>query len=288
MSMRARLQGPLRMVFQAEPPVADATCPTVEASPVPIVELTVYADDSVAFGRLALSADRVTDLMNERTEFEFVDTFLQSLDDSHGLQVRTVVVARDEIFAVAVGGPRGDPARRTRTRPIPVELRVGRYDVSGNIHVVPGTDPVMGFRRRRMMVPLTEATIEFDSPDGRQHSRSGTILVNRDLTDWIGPATRSDVRPPELVPELQRSRPRQGLHPAAAGSRGVSRALAARWRHQGGKLLSARRGAGAAMTGRRAATACANNARRRAVPQAPAPPSSRSAPPPLPGRKVFN
>jgi hypothetical protein len=71
------------MVFQVEPPVADATCPTVEASPVAIVELTVYAEDSVAFGRLALSADRVTDLMNERTEFEFVDTFLQSLDDSH-------------------------------------------------------------------------------------------------------------------------------------------------------------------------------------------------------------
>jgi hypothetical protein len=167
------------------------------------VELTVYAKDSVAFGRLALSADRVTDLMNERTEFEFVDTFLQSLDDRHGLQVTSVVVARDEIFAVGVGAPRGDPARRTRTRPIPVELRVGRYDVSGNIHVVPGTDPIIGFRRRRMMVPLTEATIEFDAPDGRQLSRSGTILVNRDLTDWIAPATRSDVRPPELMPELR-------------------------------------------------------------------------------------
>ena len=119
--------------------MADTERPTKEASAVPIVELTVYAGDSVAFGRLALTADRVTDLMNERTEFEFVDTYLHSLDDSHGLQVRTVVVAPDEIFAVAVGGPRGDPARRTRTRPIPVELRVGRYDVSGNIHVVPGT-----------------------------------------------------------------------------------------------------------------------------------------------------
>jgi hypothetical protein len=191
------------MVFEAEPPVADAKCPTVEASPVPIVELTVYAEDSVAFGRLALSADRVTDLMNERTEFEFVDTFLQSLDDSHGLQVRSVVVARDEIFAVAVGGPRGDPARRTRTRSLPVELRLGPYDVSGNIHVVPGTDPIIGFRRRRMMVPLTEATIAFDSPDGRRLSRFGTLLVNRDLTDWIAPAAKSDVRPPEVIPELR-------------------------------------------------------------------------------------
>ena len=140
--------------------------------------------------------------MNDGTEFEFTDTYLQSLDDSHGLLVRTVVVARDEIFAVAVAGPRGDPTRRTRTRPIPVELRVGRYDVSGNIHVVPGTDPILGFRRRKVMVPLTEATIAFDGPGGRTISRFGTVLVNRDLTDWIAPASRSDVRPPELIPEL--------------------------------------------------------------------------------------
>jgi len=201
--MRARLQGPLRMVFQAAPHAADAECPTLEAPPVPIVELTVYAGDSVAFGRVALTADRVTDLMNDCTEFEFVDTFLQSLDDSHGLLVRTVVVARNEIFAVAVAGPRGNPTRRIRTRPVPVELHLGRYDVSGNIHVVPGTDPIIGFRRRRVMVPLTEATIEFDSPDGRKLSRFGTLLVNRDLTDWIAPASRSDVRPPEVVPELE-------------------------------------------------------------------------------------
>ncbi len=166
------------------------------------MELTVYADDSVAFGRIALAADRVTDLLNDGIEFEFADTYLQSLDDSHGVLLRTIIVAREEIFAVAVAGPRGDPARRTRTRPIPVELRLGRYDVSGNIHVVPGTDPIIGFRRRRVMVPLTEATISFDAPGGRTISRFGTIVVNRDLTDWIAPASRSDIRPPELVPEL--------------------------------------------------------------------------------------
>ena len=69
MSMRARLQGPLRMVFQAAPHAVVAERPTPEAPPVPMVELTVYADDSVAFGRVALTADRVTDLMNDCTEF---------------------------------------------------------------------------------------------------------------------------------------------------------------------------------------------------------------------------
>jgi len=213
MSIRSRMPGPLRLLFEAPPRAVDAPRQPVEASSVPSVELTVFADDSVAYGRLALTADRVTDLMNDHTDFEFVDTYLQSLDDAHGLVMRTVVIARTEILAVAVAGPRGDPTRRTRTRPIPVELRVGRYDVSGNIHVVPGTDPIVGFRRRRTMVPLTEATIEFDSPDGRQASRFGTILVNRDLTDSIAPATRSDVRPPDVIPELQGRGPAKDFTP---------------------------------------------------------------------------
>jgi hypothetical protein len=203
MSMRARLPGPLRMVFQAASRPVSAERLAPDAPPVPLVELTVFADDSVASGSLALTADRVTDLLNDRTEFEFVDTLLQSLDDGHQLLVTSIIVTRAEIFAVAVGGPRGNPTRRTRTRPIPVELRVGRYDVSGNIHVIPGTDPLIGFQRRRAMVPLTEATIEFDAPDGRKLTRFATLLVNRDLTEWIAPASRADVRPPEAAPELE-------------------------------------------------------------------------------------
>jgi len=203
MSIRARLPGPLRTVFHEAPPAAHVKCAMLEAPPPPLVEVTLYADDAVVFGRLALTASRVTDLLNDGTEFELVDAFLQALDDSHAVLLRTVVIARDEIFAVAVTDPRGDPGRRTRTRPISVEAHVGRYDVSGNIHVVPGTNPIIGFRRRHAMVPLTEATIEFDAPDGRRLSHSGTILVNRDLTDWIAPASRSDVRPPEVIPELQ-------------------------------------------------------------------------------------
>jgi hypothetical protein len=66
MSIRARLQGPLRIVFQAEPPMADAKCPAEERSPVPIVELTVYGVTRWAFGRLALTADLVTHLDRSR------------------------------------------------------------------------------------------------------------------------------------------------------------------------------------------------------------------------------
>ena len=168
-----------------------------DVSPAPLVELTVYSDDSRASGHLALSADRVTDLLNQHDEVRLVDPSVQSLEDGHELALPEVAVRRDEMYAVAVSGPQGNARRRTRTRPCPVELRLGQYDVSGSLHAVPGPDPVPGFfHRRQVMVPLTEATIAYDSPAGRVVSRYDTLLVNRLLVDRIAPARRSDVRPP--------------------------------------------------------------------------------------------
>ena len=194
--MRSRLRGPLRLFLRAAPATTPED-PAPDPRPVPLVELTLYTGDSLAFGYLPLAAGRVTDLMNEHEAFELVDTHVESLEDRHGYTLRTISVARDEIYVVAVAGPRGDPNRRMRTRPIPVELEAGPYCVRGNIHVVPGSDPVLSFRNRRAMVPLTEATIEWDSPAGQKVARWGTVLVNRLLTDWLAPASR-DVRPPEL------------------------------------------------------------------------------------------
>jgi hypothetical protein len=47
------------------------------------------------------------------------------------------------------------------------------------------------------MVPVTEATVEWDSPDGRRLAQWATVVVNRMLADWIAPARR-DVRPRDL------------------------------------------------------------------------------------------
>jgi len=205
MSMRSTLSRPLR-VFRHVPAASDCADETSTSADVLTVGLTLYTGDSVAFGYVPLAAARVTDLMNEHEEFAFVDTYLESLEDGHELAAGSVVVARDEIFVAAVAGPRGDPKRRTRTRPIPIEMQVGPYSVWGNLHVVPGTDPLMSFRSRRTMVPVTEATVEWDSPDGRRLAQWPTVVVNRMLADWIAPARR-DVRPRDLqlVPEGESS-----------------------------------------------------------------------------------
>src|SRR5664279_4532347 len=172
MSMRTTFRGPLRIFLRD----SGGTPEDVPPDPPPVhgVRLTLYACDSLAFGYLPHLAGRVTDLMNEHEAFEFVDTYLQNIAGGHGLTLRAAVIPREEICAVGIAGRRGDPKRRTRTRPIAVELGLGPYDVRGNIHVVPGT----------------EATIEWDAPGGRKIARWDTVVVNRLLTDWIAPATR--------------------------------------------------------------------------------------------------
>jgi hypothetical protein len=185
-------------------PAASAAAPLRDVPPDPLVELAIYSGDSLASGHVALSTDRVTDLLNDAEEFTLVDLAVQSLEDGHELSLPEALVLRSELYAVAVSGPQGSPKRRIRTRPCPVELRLRRYEVSGHLHALPGTDPVAGFfHRREVMVPLTEATIAYDSPAGRVLSRHDTLLVNRLLVERVSPARRSDVRPPGPASELQ-------------------------------------------------------------------------------------
>ena len=185
-------------------PAASAAAPLRDVPPDPLVELAIYSGDSLASGHVALSTDRVTDLLNDAEEFTLVDLAVQSLEDGHELSLPEALVLRSELYAVAVSGPQGSPKRRIRTRPCPVELRLRRYEVSGHLHALPGTDPVAGFfHRREVMIPLTEATIAYDSPAGRVLCRYDTLLVNRLLVERISPARRSDVRPPGPASELQ-------------------------------------------------------------------------------------
>jgi hypothetical protein len=175
------------------------------------VELTVYAGDCRARGRIALDGDRITDLLNAHDEVELVDAWFESFEDGHAVEARDIVVARDEVFAVAVGEPRGNPQRRTRTQRFPVSLKVGMYAVHGYLHVLPGADPILGFRHRRPIVPLTDAWIDYEAADGHHRTFVPTLLVNRALTEWIAAASDQDIELPEHAPGFRLSEVPKGF-----------------------------------------------------------------------------
>jgi hypothetical protein len=164
----------------------------------PEIEFSAYAEDSRIFGRLRLDGERLTDMLNTFDQFVLIDAMVESLADGVAYEVSELVIARDELLAIEASGPRGNPGRRVRVRPYPVGAKLGTYLVRGYVHVTPGADPIVAVRRKRPIVPLTDATIEYQVAGTRTQRRSSTILFNRELADWILPTVDEAIEYPDI------------------------------------------------------------------------------------------
>lgn len=165
---------------------------------LPLVEFVAYAEDCILSGQVRLHADRLTDMLNHHDEIDLVDVMVERLDGLGAVQVKEVLVRREEILLVHATGPRGSQARRQRTRQHPLAMKVGPYEVRGNLHALPGTDPLLAIRRRRPMVPLTDAWIEYLVAGEHQRRRVAGLVVNRDQIDVIAHALDESVELPDL------------------------------------------------------------------------------------------
>jgi hypothetical protein len=145
----------------------------------PMVDFVAYAEDCILSGRLRLRSERLTDMLNDHEEFHLIDVMVQSLVQPEAVEVKEVLVARDELLVVHATGPRGNQARRTRTRQTYVAAAVGPYEVRGHLHAIPFLDAVAAFHRRSPMVPLTDAVVDYPMGGEWRRQRFSTIIVNR-------------------------------------------------------------------------------------------------------------
>ncbi|MEX1170362.1 MAG: hypothetical protein WEE50_09500 [Chloroflexota bacterium] len=165
------------------------------------VEFAAYAEDCRIFGFWRHDAERLTDGLNAHDEYLLQHVLLAALDDGHTSEARELLVRRDEVLAIRGAGPRGNVARRARTRPSPVTLKTGPYTIHGYIHGPPGADAVRQINRRRPMVPLTDAWIEYPAVGNLHRARVGPIIVNHEVLDWIRPSRDEEVQMPGLPVE---------------------------------------------------------------------------------------
>jgi len=70
--------------------------------------------------------------------------------------------------------------------------------VRGYIHALPGSDPLTAIRRRKTMVPLTEATIDYVSAGAHQRRKAGAVVINREKIDVLARAFEEDLETLEL------------------------------------------------------------------------------------------
>ncbi len=179
--MNALLPRRLRVGFSH--PGADSS--TASASDDQVVAFVAYGEDCILSGEAVLDADRLTDMLNDHNEYLLAGVTVERFDDGQSLDVPEIVVPRDEIFLVHATGPRGDAARRHRTMPQHLAIKMGPYQVRGFFHALPGADPVEALRRRKTMVPITDARIGYMFRGERRETQVETLIVNREQIDWV-------------------------------------------------------------------------------------------------------
>ena len=78
---------------------------------------------------------------------------------------------------------------------------MGPYVIRGLIHTLPGVHPIENLRRRRTMVALTDATIEFSIGLSHETRQADVVIVNRDCVDSIVEAYPAPPRVQDLALE---------------------------------------------------------------------------------------
>jgi hypothetical protein len=153
---------------------------------LPEVEFVAYAEDGRLSGRVRLDSSRLTDMLNTHDEFQLEQVLVERLTPDGGTMIiPEFLVRRDELLLVQANGPRGDKTRRIRTMARAITVHSGPYLVFGDVHTTPGLDPLLFFRRRQPMVPLTDAVIEYAGTTGPVREFADVVIVNRDLMDWV-------------------------------------------------------------------------------------------------------
>ena len=163
-------------------------------------EVIAYAGDCRIIGTITFAEDeRLSDVLNESELLFVTDARPISHADGHEVDVDELRIERDELFAIEAVGSRGSVYKRIHTVKHRLEVHLGPYTVLGHLHARPGSDPLLSMGRRPSMIPLTNATIAYNGPDGVDARDVDTLIVNRDVADWVR-ADESDLAVFEGIP----------------------------------------------------------------------------------------
>ena len=144
-----------------------------------MIEFNAYAVDCRLFGRLEPGDGRLSDLLNASAELQISQARIESIVDDRVVGHTVLDVPLNELYAVVATGIRGDPTRRIRTRTIEVVVELGPYEVIGEIHGTPASNPLVMVVRRPPWVPLTKARISYRRGTEVVTEEGLTLIINR-------------------------------------------------------------------------------------------------------------
>lgn len=156
------------------------------------IPFTAYAEDCTVTGEVALTTDRLSDMLAATEEFDVDGAAFQALDDGRVVEAETAAILRDDLCVVAASGPRGRAERRLWTRQYPVRARVGPYVVLGYLHAPPTIDPLRT-TDRRPIVAMTSSILEYSQAGVWTRVESEAMLLNSAKIDVLEAASEDDL-----------------------------------------------------------------------------------------------
>ncbi len=150
-----------------------------------LVPFIGYALGRRFIGYVECGDERLTDMMNRSESVIVREAFVESFEDDTVTNLGDGEVDRSILYAVEAAGGRLDGARRIHTIRHRLQVQLGPYTALGLLHSSPGQLPLPHLHSRGPMIPLSDATIGFASRGGLQLRDVGTLIVNRDMLDWV-------------------------------------------------------------------------------------------------------
>lgn len=159
-------------------------------------QLVAWAEDCRVRGEVELEEGRLSDRINQGDLLTFHAARLTSLDDGHVVALDELEVERRDLHLVEVEGRQGDPSRRLRTIRELVELELGPFRVTGNLHRSPSAQPMAALTRWQRFVPVTDAVVRMVGQED-DLLQTDVVLVNRERVSKSTPLSAIPIEPEE-------------------------------------------------------------------------------------------
>jgi hypothetical protein len=175
-------------------PETDKASPPDDAASAPDFEVVCYAEDLLVRGRVVIPTARLTDLLATSPKVTLRDARATVLRDGREVRVPEIEVLRDELIAMSMAGPRGDPNRRVSRLDLPlVAVLSGPYRIWGHQHVPRAVDPVLYARHHGSFLPLTDVVIAYELNEVTVTDVLAGLIVNLEQVDLLADADLQSV-----------------------------------------------------------------------------------------------
>jgi hypothetical protein len=144
-----------------------------------------YALGRRYIGYVECAGERLTDLLNRSESIVVREAYVENFEDDTVSNVGEGEIERSILYAVETSGGEGEGTRRVQTLRQRLQVQLGPYCALGMLHAPSGQLPLPYLTTRGPMIPLSDATLGFAKRGSIQMRDVGTLIVNRDMLDWV-------------------------------------------------------------------------------------------------------